>query len=144
MTVAEASGEYFVTGERGELVAHAMRPPQRPAVYGVWIPGPGTRPDAGPPAATISRRDDRWVVEEEAGVSIVHAAGGDVTYGDVRDAIVAGVRAVLRARTPVAAGDRTDPNAWSMPLAIGLVISASLIAAMIVDVIRLAATSLSN
>lgn len=132
MTVAEASGEYFVTGARGELVAHAMRPSQRPAVYGVWVPGPA--PSGQPPVATISPHGGRWVVEEEA----------SVTYDDIADAIVASVRAVLKARTPVVQEDQIDPNAWTMPLAVGLVISALLIVAMIADVIRLAATSLSN
>ena len=144
LTIAEASGEYFVTGERGELVAHAMRPPQRPTVYGVWIPGPGTQPDGGPLVATISRRDDRWVVEGEAGMGVIHAADGDMTYDDIRDAIVISVRAVLKTRKPGVGRSQEDAPVWTMSLAVGLAISTLLIVATIADVIRLAAKSLSN
>ncbi|MCY4377250.1 MAG: hypothetical protein OXC31_26115 [Spirochaetaceae bacterium] len=139
LKVVETSGEYYVTGERGELVAHAMRLPQSPVIYGVWVPGPGSRPIGDdPPVATICLRNSRWTVEGKGAVSMVHAPDDVLTHVHLRDAIVAGVRAVMKARPPVVGGGQEDPTVWTMQLAVGLAISALVIVAMIVDIIRLA------
>ena len=69
---------------------------------------------------------------------MIHAADDDLTYVHLRDAIVAGVRAVVKARQPVVGGGQEDPTVWTMPLTVGLALSAVVIVAMTVDIIRLA------
>ena len=77
-------------------------------------------------------------------MGVIHAADGDMTYDDIRDAIVISVRAVLKTRKPGAGRSQEDAPVWTMSLAVGLAISTLLIVATIADVIRLAAKSLSN
>jgi hypothetical protein len=93
----EESDEHFVLGDNGDLVAHAM--PRRPrCVYDVWMPGPGTQPGGGSLVATISARDERWVVEPAVGTEMVCAEDDDMIYNEIQDAIHASVLAVLKAR----------------------------------------------
>lgn len=113
MTIAEASGEYFVTGDRGELAGHAIA--DEHGSLSLWVPGPGP---AGPPVATIDPE------------------------GDVRAAIVSAVREAQERLALSAGSDQEiETDTWSMPMVVGLALSALIIVAMIVDVIRMAIPS---
>ena len=85
------SGDYVVLNESG-LLGEAKYDEER-SIYVVWLTLSGFIQGE---ALTVSPCDDRWKVDPAAGVEMVDDE--NATYGNVEDAVRAGVVALLKAR----------------------------------------------